>query len=276
MLKIDSHQHFWKYSAVNHSWITDDMQLLRKDFLPEDLGPVLEENGFDGCVLVQSDQTLEENEFQLQNAERYDFIKGVVGWVDLQAADISEQLERLSKYDKLKGFRHVLQGEQDRALMLKPAFLNGIGKLAKFGFSYDILIFPDQLKYVIEFVKQFPDQRFVLDHIAKPDIKHGKIADWKADIMELAKYENVYCKVSGMVTEADWAEWTPADFTPYLDVIFGAFGSNRVLFGSDWPVCLVAADYAQVVSLMKRYLSGFSESEQQGFWGGNAVKFYNL
>ena len=252
------------------------MQLLRKDFLPEDFGPVLEENGFDGCVLVQADQTLEENDFQLQNAERYDFIKGVVGWVDLQAADIREQLERLSTYDKLKGFRHVLQGEQDRALMLKPAFLNGIGKLAQFGFSYDILIFPDQLKYVIEFVKKFPDQRLVLDHIAKPDIKHGKIADWKADIMELAKFENVCCKVSGMVTEADWAEWTPADFIPYLDVIFGAFGTNRVLFGSDWPVCLVAADYTQVLSLMKRYMSGFSESEQQAFWGGNAVKFYNL
>ena len=276
MLKIDSHQHFWKYSPVNHRWITDDMQLLRKDFLPEDFGPVLEENGFDGCVLVQADQTLEENDFQLQNAERYDFIKGVVGWVDLQAADIREQLERLSTYDKLKGFRHVLQGEQDRALMLKPAFLNGIGKLAQFGFSYDILIFPDQLKYVIEFVKQFPDQRFVLDHIAKPDIKHGKIADWKADIMELAKFENVCCKVSGMVTEADWAEWTPADFIPYLDVIFGAFGTNKVLFGSDWPVCLVAADYTQVLSLMKRYMLGFSESEQQAFWGGNAVKFYNL
>jgi len=276
MLKIDSHQHFWKYSAVNHSWITDDMKLLRKNFLPEDLKPVLEANGFDGCVLVQADQTLEENDFQLQNAERYDFIKGVVGWVDLQATDISEQLERLSKYDKLKGFRHVLQGEQDRALMLKPGFLNGIGKLSQFGFTYDILIFPDQLKYAATLVKQFPDQRFVLDHIAKPDIKNGKIADWKADIMELAKYENIFCKVSGMVTEADWAEWMPADFTPYLDVIFGAFGTNRVLFGSDWPVCLVAADYAQVVGLMERYMSGFSESERQGFWGGNAVNFYNL
>ncbi|RYZ48423.1 MAG: amidohydrolase, partial [Sphingobacteriales bacterium] len=195
---------------------------------------------------------------------------------DLQAADISEQLERLAEFEKLKGFRHILQGEPDRALMLKPAFLNGVSKLQQFGFTYDILIFPDQLPYAKELVARFPDQLFVLDHIAKPDIKNGIMAEWKAGIQELAKYDNVYCKVSGMVTEANWNEWTEGDFIPYLDVIFEAFGTNRLMFGSDWPVCLVAANYEQVLSITANYVSQFSPYEQQLFWGGNAIKFYNL
>jgi len=276
MLKIDSHQHFWKYDAVRHSWLNDEMKALRQDFMPEHLKPLLETNGIDGCMLVQVDQTLEENDFQLQNAANNDFVKGVVGWVDLQAADISEQLERLAEFEKLKGFRHILQGESDRALMLKPAFLNGISKLQQFGLTYDILIFPDQLTYAKELVARFPDQLFVLDHIAKPDIKNGIMAEWKAGIQELAKYDNVYCKVSGMVTEANWNEWTEGDFIPYLDVIFEAFGTNRLMFGSDWPVCLVAANYEQVLSITANYVSQFSPYEQQLFWGGNAIKFYNL
>ncbi|RZM26674.1 MAG: amidohydrolase [Pedobacter sp.] len=276
MLKIDSHQHFWKFDAVKHSWINDEMALIRRDFLPHDLEPVLEENGIDGCVLVQVDQTPEENDFQLQNAADHDFIKGVVGWVDLQAEDIEDQLERLKGAEKLKGFRHILQGEADRALMLKPAFLNGISKLRSFGFTYDILIFPDQLKYAAELVSQFPNQLFVLDHIAKPDIKNHKMAGWEQGIQELAKYDNVSCKVSGMVTEADWKQWKSEDFTPYLDVVFEAFGMRRVMYGSDWPVSLVAADYGKVTGLLKNYLSKCSINEQELFWGGNATNFYNL
>lgn len=276
MLKIDSHQHFWKFDAVKHSWINEDMAVIQRDFMPEDIWPVLEKNGIDGCILVQVDQTQEENEFQLQNARDHDFIKGVVGWVDLQARDIEEQLGRLSGYEDLKGFRHILQGEADRALMLKPAFLNGISKLGDFGFTYDILIFHDQLKYAAELVSQFPDQPFVLDHIAKPDIKKGEIAEWKVGIQELAKFENVYCKASGMVTEADWKSWEPEDFTPYLDVVFEAFGTERVMYGSDWPVCLVAASYERALDLVKGYTSKFSSHEQDLFWGGNATKFYNL
>lgn len=276
MLKIDSHQHFWKFDAVRHSWINEDMNAIQQDFMPADLGPLLEENGIDGCVLVQVDQTPDENDFQLQNAAQYDFIKGVVGWVDLQAKDIEDQLRELKGYEKLKGFRHILQGEADRALMLKPAFLNGISKLRDFGFTYDILIFPDQLKYAAELVSQFPDQPFVLDHIAKPDIKNQKIEGWKQDIQELAKYDNVYCKASGMVTEADWKLWKAEDFTPYLDVVFEAFGAERVMYGSDWPVSLVAASYRQVKDLVKNYISKCSANEQELFWGGNATKFYNL
>lgn len=276
MLRIDSHQHFWKFDAVRHSWINEDMNAIQQDFMPADLGPLLEENGIDGCVLVQVDQTPDENDFQLQNAAQYDFIKGVVGWVDLQAKDIEDQLRELKGYEKLKGFRHILQGEADRALMLKPAFLNGISKLRDFGFTYDILIFPDQLKYAAELASQFPDQPFVLDHIAKPDIKNQKIEGWKQDIQELAKYDNVYCKASGMVTEADWKLWKAEDFTPYLDVVFEAFGAERVMYGSDWPVSLVAASYRQVKDLVKNYISKCSANEQELFWGGNATKFYNL
>lgn len=276
MLKIDSHQHFWKYNAVRDSWITADMAVLRNDFLPQDLQPVLQQHQFDGCVVVQSDQTPEENLFQLGNAREHAFIKGVVGWVDLQAADISSQLEELSTYKQLKGFRHILQGEADPALMLKPAFVNGISKLHHFGFTYDILIFPQQLKYAEELVSKFPDQPFVLDHIAKPAIKAGKMEDWEPEIRQLGKYENVSCKVSGMVTEADWKQWKPDDFNPYLDVVFETFGPKRVMYGSDWPVCLLAADYAQVLNLLENYTAQLSKNEQELFWGGNATHFYKL
>jgi L-fuconolactonase len=276
MLRIDSHQHFWKYNAVRDSWITDDMAVLQDDFLPKHLQPVLEHFSFDGCVVVQADQSAKENAFQLQNAKDNPFVKGVVGWVDLRAANINEQLADLSEHPEMKGFRHILQGETDRALMLKPEFVNGISKLTKYGFTYDVLVFPDQLKYVPELVAQFPDQLFVLDHIAKPDIKNKHITEWALDIQKLAAHENVYCKASGMVTEADWKYWKNEDFTPYLDVVFEAFGANRIMYGSDWPVSLLAAAYGQVIDLAKSYVSKLSENEQALFWGGNATKFYNL
>lgn len=276
MLKIDAHQHFWIYDAVRDSWISDDMAVLRADFKPGQLLALLQQEHFDGSVVVQSDQSAAENIFQLKNAADNDFVKGVVGWVDLQAPDIEAQLLALQEYDKLKGFRHILQGEQDRALMLKPAFSNGIGKLKQFGYTYDVLIFPDQLKYAAELVSKFPDQPFVLDHIAKPDIKNGNIRDWKRDVITLAQHENVYCKVSGMVTEASLQHWKMEDFEPYLDVVFEAFGPKRLMYGSDWPVCLLAASYRQVAGIMEQYTLKLSADEQSMFWGGNAIKFYNL
>jgi L-fuconolactonase len=276
MLKIDSHQHFWTYNEEMTGWITPEMAVLRHDFMPDDLAPVLKESKIDGCVVVQVNQSKEENVFQLNNACSNDFVKAVVGWVDLQAADINEQLQELSIHDKLKGFRHILQGEQDRAMMLKPAFLNGIKALAKHNFSYDILINQDQLKYIPELVAKFPDQRFVLNHIAKPNIKEIDIDEWATGIKALGKFENLFCKVSGMVTEADWTSWKPGDFEPYLDVVFETFGSKRLMFGSDWPVCLLAADYANVVSLAESYVSKLTSNEQSLFWGGNAIEFYNL
>ncbi|MBC8986212.1 amidohydrolase family protein [Pedobacter sp. N36a] len=276
MLKIDSHQHFWNYDELRDSWIRDDMDVLRDDFLPQHLKSILEYYGFDGCVVVQSDQSPAENVFQLKHAAAHPFIKGVVGWVDLQAADIDAQLKELSKNEKLKGFRHILQGAPDPALMLKPEFVNGISKLSTYGFTYDILIFPQQLKYASELAKKFPNQRFVLNHLAKPNIKDGLIEEWKQDIIELAKQENVSCKVSGMVTEADWKKWKDKDFTPYLDVIFDAFGPKRVMYGSDWPVCLLAADYGRVLSLIGNYTEKLPQEAQEDFWGNNAKRFYNL
>src|SRR5882724_1633756 len=272
---IDAHQHFWKFDPIRDTWITDDMRVIQRDFLPPDLEPLLQQAGLDGCVLVQVEQSEEENEFLLANAEKYDFIKGVVGWVDLQSPVVEEQLARWARFPKMKGFRHILQGERDRALMLKPAFKRGIALLQKYGFSYDILIYPDQLGYTRDFVAAFPDQRLVIDHIAKPYIKDKKLTDeWKAAIRAVAAHEHVYCKISGMVTEADWTSWTAADLTPYIDIVVEAFGTKRIMYGKDWPVCLVAASYAEMIQVVKDYFSSFSSDEQDAFFGKNAIKFY--
>lgn len=276
MLKVDAHQHFWVYNPERDSWINDDMKVIKRNFLPDDLEPVLVKNGIDCCVVVQSDSSPVENFFQMNNALENEFILGVVGWVDLQAEDIDEQLSYLSNFKKLKGFRHVLQGDADRALMLKKEFMAGISLLSKYDFTYDLLILPDQLKYAKELAEKFPGQKFVIDHLAKPDIKNRKINDWKKDIQAFSKLENVYCKVSGMVTEADWGKWRHEDFEPYLDAVTETFGMNRLMYGSDWPVCLVSCSYEKMKSIVDSYFQKFSESEKEKFYGENAVKFYVL
>jgi len=276
MPRIDAHQHFWHFDPVRDAWITPDMAAIRRDFLPADLQPILQQHRLDGCVVVQSDQTPAENAFQLANADAHDFIKGVVGWVDLQADNVAGRLDYYQQFAKLKGFRHVLQGEADRALMLRPAFQRGIGELGPRGFTYDLLILPDQLGYAAELVAALPNQPFVVDHIAKPPIKAQEIDAWMRGIRQLAAHENVCCKVSGMVTEADWQHWEPEDFRPYLDVVFAAFGPQRVLYGSDWPVCNVAGGYARAIGILEDYLRPFSAAEQAQFWGDNAVRFYGL
>ena len=273
---IDAHQHFWKFDPVRDSWIDADMAVLQKDFLPNDLMLHLQENNFEGSVVVQSAQSEEENLFQLDNAARHNFIKGVVGWVDLQATNVEERLTYYSSFNMMKGFRHVLQGEQQRDLMLSPGFMNGISKLQQFGFTYDVLIFPDQLQYIQQLIALFPDQKFVIDHLAKPAIRDKNIQDWKKGIEAIALYENVYCKISGMVTEADWQHWKQEDFIPYLDVVVNAFGKKRIMYGSDWPVCNVAGGYEKMFSIVKNYFSFFSDEEQQMFFGENAIRFYNL
>jgi L-fuconolactonase len=275
--RIDAHQHFWKFDAFRHAWINDEMHVIRKDFMPADLKPVLEAAGIDGCVLVQVDQTEDENDFQLENAARHDFIKGVVGWVDLQSPDVEEKLVYYQRYPRMKGFRHILQGEKDRALMLKPAFQRGISLLKKYGYTYDVLIFPDQLGYTRDFAAAFPDQPFVIDHVAKPYIRDQQLTpEWKTAIRAVAAQENVYCKISGMVTEADFKNWSPEELYPYIDTVVEAFGPRRIMFGSDWPVCLVAASYERWYQLLKDYFAGFSTTEQADFFGGNASRFYNL
>jgi L-fuconolactonase len=276
MAKIDAHQHFWRFEAERDTWITDEMANLRRDFLPPNLQPLLRRYNFDGSIVVQSAQSEDENEFQLSNANANTFIKGIIGWVDLQADNISEQLAYYSQFAKLKGFRHVLQGEADRALMLRPEFRRGISALSQHGFTYDLLILPDQIPFATELASAFPNQAFILDHLAKPRIREQLLDDWAHDIRTLAAKDNVSCKVSGLLTEADWQRWQPIDIQPYLDVVFNAFGSKRVMFGSDWPVCEVAGGFDKTMSLLEDYLAPFSFTEQSLFWGDNAVTFYNL
>lgn len=275
-MKIDAHQHFWIFDPIRDSWINDEMAAIRKDFLPKNLKPILQENGFDGCVAVQADQTEAQNDFLLDFAQDFDFIKGIVGWVDLQGLDVEERLAYYAKYPKMKGFRHVLQGEIERDLMLKPAFMNGISLLAKYNFTYDILIFTDQIKYAEEMVNAFPNQKFIIDHLAKPDIKNQNISAWRKDIKAIAKHENTFCKVSGMVTEADYNNWKQEDFTAYLDVVFECFGTKRLLYGSDWPVCNVAGGYQKALNILTNYTQQLTKNEQALFFGENACSFYNL
>jgi L-fuconolactonase len=276
MRKIDSHQHFWLYNPVNHAWINDDMRVIQRDFLPDSLQPILQGNSIEGCVAVQVDQTEAENDFLLDLAKKNSFIKGIVGWIDLQADDIEERLQYYSHIKLMKGFRHILQGEPDEKFMLNEKFKHGIGLLNQYGFSYDILIMPNHLPYAKTFVAEFPEQRFVIDHLAKPYIKDKRINGWRQDIQAIAAFPNVCCKVSGTVTEADWANWKTEDFTPYMDVIFNAFDANRVMYGSDWPVCNVAGGYKGVLNVIENYVGRLTQNEQELFWAKNAVDFYRL
>ncbi|CAM3499992.1 amidohydrolase family protein [Zobellia roscoffensis] len=275
-MTIDSHQHFWKYEPVKHSWIDDSMSVIRRDFLPQDLKKVYQENQVDGCVAVQADQTLEETNFLLDLAKENDFIKGVVGWADLRADNIDSVLEKYSTNKNLKGWRHVVQGEADHNFLLRPDFLRGISKLEKYDHAYDILVFPHQLGSVLEFVKKFPNQRFVIDHIAKPYIKDGFYDGWATLMKEIGKHKNVYCKLSGMITEADYKTWTAEQLQPYMHLTLEAFGSERLMFGSDWPVCLVAGNYGQVKSIVSHFISTLSSQDQNMIMGANAREFYNL
>lgn len=274
-MRIDSHQHFWHYDPIKHDWIDDEMAIIRKDFLPNDLQPIFQANNIDGCVAVQADQTEAETNFLLQLSNENRFIKGIVGWVDLRADNIEERLAHFKQFPIIKGFRHVLQGEEP-SFMLHEKFQNGISKLHQFGFTYDILIFPQHLSAAKELVGNFPEQQFVIDHIAKPYIKSGLIDEWKEDMKAIAQFPNVHCKISGMVTEANYKNWKPADFRPYLDTVVEAFGTDRIMFGSDWPVCLVAASYEQMIGIVQDYFSSFSKEEQDKFFGLNATTFYNL
>jgi len=252
------------------------MGVLKRDFLPEHLKPELDQNGFEGCVLVQTAHTLQETQWFLSLADQFPFIKGVVGWVDLRSREVGGQLKRFVAHPKFKGVRHIAQSEPDDRFLVGKEFLEGISRLAEFNLTYDILIYPKQLPAAIELVRKFPKQPFVLDHLAKPDIKAGKLSPWKEQIQELAQSPNVDCKVSGMVTEADWKNWKPADLKPYLDVVFEAFGPKRLMIGSDWPVCLLAGNYGRITGVVQDYLSAFSKEDQDAVLGCNADRFYRL
>ena len=273
---IDSHQHFWKYEPVKHSWIDDEMAVIRRDFLPEDLKTIYDENGIDGCVAVQADQTLEETNFLLELAAENDFVKGVVGWANLRDKNIDATLEKYFMNKKLKGWRHVVQEEPDHNFLIRSEFKRGIAFLEKYDYTYDILVFPHQLGSVLEFVKHFPYQKFVIDHIAKPYIKDEFYEGWAVLMKEIAKQENVYCKFSGMITEADYHSWKPEQIHPYMFLVLETFGPERVMYGSDWPVCLVAGNYNQVKGLVVDFISSLSTTEKKAIMGENAIQFYNL
>jgi L-fuconolactonase len=275
VMKLDAHQHFWHYDAGQYPWIPAGSPLQR-DWLPGDLAELQAPIGFDGSIAVQARQSLEESHWLLELAAADSRIKGVVGWVDLQSDGVEEQIAEFLPNPKFVGVRHVVQDEPDDRFMLRPAFIRGIGRLQQFHLRYDLLIFPRQLPAAIELVRQFPDQPFVLDHIAKPGIKDGILDPWSAQIRELARFPNVFCKVSGMVTEADHKVWQPRDFVPYLDVVFESFGPQRLMFGSDWPVCLLAGSYNAVHDVVANYIAGLGLTEKQAIFGGNAAKFYGV
>lgn len=275
-MKIDAHHHLWKYSAQEYDWIDDNMKIIRRDFLPADLKQVLASAGIDGAVAVQARQILEETDWLLGLAAQHDFMRGVVGWVPLRDPKITDILARYHGQRKLKGIRHVLQGEADPNYALTAEFQRGIEALRPVGLVYDILIFERQLPQAIQLVDRNPKQVFVLDHIAKPRIGEHAMSPWTENIRKLAHRPNVYCKVSGMVTEADYKHWTPTDLQPYFEIVLEAFGPKRLMFGSDWPVALVAAQYRQWVDTVKNAVKRLSADEQARFWGGTAIEAYKL
>ena len=275
-MRIDAHQHFWLYNEQEYGWIGPEMAGLKRDFLPADLDPLQRALGIEGTVAVQARQAVDETRWQLELAGQHPEIRGVVGWLDLCDPGVGRQLEVLCVDERLRGVRHVVQDEPDDGFLLRPDFQRGIGLLADLGLTYDILIYPRHLPVASDFVARFPEQWFVLDHIAKPPIAEGRVQPWAEGIRRLAEHPRVYCKVSGMVTEAVWDGWTAADFRPYLDVVVEAFGTERIMFGSDWPVCTVAGSYAEVLGLAYDYAAQFSAAEQAAMAGENAARFYGL
>lgn len=272
---IDTHVHFWKYDKVRDAWITNDMKILKQDHLPAHLIPTLRRNDVDGCIAVQAGQSEYETHFLVELSKTHPEIKGIVGWVDLLNKNLEERLRFFSQYNIIKGWRHIVQSEPNDFL-LREDFQNGIRALASYHYAYDILIYHYQLKPALEFVSEFPDQKFVIDHCAKPDIGKKDINEWRVLMKEMAMYPNVYCKLSGLLTETKWKQWSPADFYRYLDVVFEGFGTDRLMFGSDWPVILLSGIYVQWKSLLEKYMENFVEEDRLKVFGENAIEFYNL
>jgi L-fuconolactonase len=276
-MNIDAHQHFWSYNGLDYAWINDRMKILQRDYLPRDLFPELTHAGFSGSVAVQARQTVEETRWLLQLADQVDFIKGVVGWVDLCSTDLlKEQLDEFTRSRKFVGVRHVVQDEPEDNFMLRDDFLKGISLLNAYHLTYDLLLFPKHLPVAQIVVSMFPEQKFVLDHIGKPLIKAHIINPWKEDLMRLSEQPNAWCKLSGMVTEADWKHHRPEDIYPYLEVVFEAFGTNRLMVGSDWPVCRLAAEYATVMDIIRGYIAKMPADKQEQILGLNCAGFYGL
>ncbi|MGE5609211.1 MAG: amidohydrolase family protein [Bacillota bacterium] len=275
-MRIDAHHHFWKYDPVQYAWINATMNSIRRDFLPDDLSREIAAVGITGVVSVQARQSLEETRWLLDLATRHDFIRGVVGWVPLVSPDLDHHLATFAANPKLKALRHVLQDEPDPLYMLRDDFNRGIQHLRPFNLAYDILVFERHLPQTIDFVDRHPNQIFILDHIAKPRIRTNTFSPWQRNIFELAKRPNVYCKLSGLVTEADYHAWTPAQLLPYMQTVLDAFTPQRLMFGSDWPVCLVACPYPRWHQIVADFISKLSATEQSHFWSQTAIEAYRL
>ena len=275
-MKIDTHQHFWKYNPREFGWIGPGMEALQRNFLPSDLLPLIKEARICGTVAVQARQCVEETKWLLELANEYPFILAVVGWVDLRSPQVEAQLERFAAHSKMRGVRHVIHDEPDDKFMLRKDFMRGIKALARYNLSYELLLRPKHLPAACQLAREFPEQQFILDHLGKPLIRDGVLTPWDRDMGRLAECDNVLCKISGMVTEAQWETWTPDDFTPYMDLVFERFGSDRVMIGSDWPVCTVAAGYSEVIGIATDYVNKLSPTERTDVFIENAKVIYQI
>jgi len=273
---IDSHHHFWRYEPSKYAWISESMGVLRRDYLPPDLHREITAAGVNGVISVQARQTVDETQRLLDFADQNDFIRGVVGWVPLTSPAVEQDLQRFTERPKLKAVRHVLQDEPDDDYMLDDDFNRGIGALKDFGLRYDILIFERHLAQAIQLVDRHPDQVFILDHIAKPRIRERIISPWKENLREPARRPNVYCKLSGIATEADHRSWTPQQLRPYMQTALDAFGPRRIMFGSDWPVCLLAVSYRRWFDLVRDFIAPLTPDEQERVMGKTAIEAYAL
>jgi L-fuconolactonase len=275
-MRLDAHQHFWRYRPDHQVWMTERMNVLRRDYLPGELEPLLQSAGFEGTIALQARQMIEETEWLLELSDQHAFIKGVVGWVDLQSPEVDGQLGKFASHPKLVGVRHVVHDEPDDNFMLRSEFRRGIGRLRDYGLTYDLLLFPRHLPVATRLVREFSGQSFVLDHIAKPAIRDGELVPWRDDLYRLADHKNVLCKLSGLVTEAQWRQWRPEDFHRYLNIVLDAFGPDRVMIGSDWPVCLLSGDYVATMNLVAGYAQEFHPAVREQILGANCARFYGL
>lgn len=275
-MRIDAHQHYWNYDPIRHDWIDESMKVIRKDFLPTDLSIEMKKNSIDGTIAVQVDENDEENYFLLKLTEENEFIKGIVGWMDLKSQTAEEQMQHWKQYQKIKGFRCIMQGKSDELYLKNDLFISQVKKLASYEFTYDLLVYHDQLPSLIRFVEKLPDNKIILDHLGKPDIKNREIKTWKENIKILAQHPGIYCKLSGLVTEANHNNWKYDDLMPYLEIASEAFGVDRICFGSDWPVCHVAGSYTEVVGVIEQFSSQLNKEEKEKLFGTNTMKFYNL
>jgi len=275
-MRLDSHQHFWRYNPADYVWMTEEMDVLRRDYLPTELEPKLEALRFEGSIAVQARQMVRETEWLLELADRHDFILGVVGWVDFASPRLDEQLERYSDHPKLKGVRELIHDMPDTEYATSDVHVRAIARLARYGLTYDLLLKPPHVRPAMALVRQFPEQPFVVDHIAKPEIGRSKRAPWQSDLEALARHDNVWCKLSGMVTETRWHDWQPEDFHPYLDIVLEAFGPQRLMIGSDWPVCTLAGPYEQVMGIVIAYVERLSAEERDAILGDTCARFYGV